>query len=437
MQQCEGVRECASPVPTNLQFAFCTFQSAILVPTHTPTHRLPALDALRAGAVLLGIALHAAVPYMALPVPRLLWSVREPASPLFGHLFWAIHGGYLPAFFLLAGFCAARSVAARGPAAFLRQRGRRLLVPLFGGGAVLLPLTYYAWAWGWQRAGLCTAAEVRRVRFADPFLQDNFLGPAHLWFLEYLFLLCLAFSAWYLAALLARKWGNEETRKYPVRTHFPISSFPHFLRHGISPFPHLPAAAALVACSGLLLAAAPGAGGVFRNSFVPSLPLLAYYGTFFFAGAWLHDRPGLMQGLPRRGPGLAVAALACFVLEAWVRARYPDGPATVAGRLALGGTTALYAWVAVAAGVAVCLRAFPRPDPALRALADASFWFYLAHVPVVGFIHALLHGTPVPVALKFTLAAAAGLGVGVLSYQKRGLELPANPPLVEAAPSRP
>ena len=69
--------------------------------------RLAAFDALRGGAMLLGVCLHGAIAYMPSRMPGLLWVVQdESTSPLFDVVFWWVHAFRLPLFFLVAGFFA-------------------------------------------------------------------------------------------------------------------------------------------------------------------------------------------------------------------------------------------------------------------------------------------------------------------------------------------
>ncbi|MDE0916147.1 MAG: acyltransferase family protein, partial [Planctomycetota bacterium] len=74
------------------------------------------LDALRALAMLLGIALHGALSFV--PIP---WTVQDSQQhEMFGLLFFAIHGFRMPVFFVMSGFFTAM---------IWRRRG---LVPLLG-----------------------------------------------------------------------------------------------------------------------------------------------------------------------------------------------------------------------------------------------------------------------------------------------------------------
>lgn len=102
-----------------------------------PAVRRHDLDALRATAMLLGIALHASLAY----VPGIPWPVQDAhPAPWLGLLFLAIHGFRMPLFFLLSGFFTAMLWQRRGAAAMLAQRYQRVFVPLVLGSVTLLPL---------------------------------------------------------------------------------------------------------------------------------------------------------------------------------------------------------------------------------------------------------------------------------------------------------
>src|SRR5262249_25552570 len=77
---------------------------------------LGAIDALRGGAMLLGIVLHAAISYMPSRMPGLAWGVYEQETNwVFDVVFWWIHGFRLPLFFLIAGFFTGQAYESRGP----------------------------------------------------------------------------------------------------------------------------------------------------------------------------------------------------------------------------------------------------------------------------------------------------------------------------------
>src|SRR3970040_424558 len=101
--------------------------------------RLHSLDAVRAFALLSGIVLHATMTFM----PRLT-SAAFPSdssqSPELQILLYVIHVCRMSLFFFIAGFFAHLMFHRKGAAGFLRDRAKRILVPLFGGWGVFCPL---------------------------------------------------------------------------------------------------------------------------------------------------------------------------------------------------------------------------------------------------------------------------------------------------------
>ena len=123
------------------------------------------LDALRAGAMLLGILLHGVISFMGEPY----WPIQDSQSP-----FWevpagvkeagaamgmelpeqvspykfvfmqAIHGFRMPLFFVVSGFFAAMLWQQKGLKEMVKHRTKRILLPLIGTGIVIIPATWIA-----------------------------------------------------------------------------------------------------------------------------------------------------------------------------------------------------------------------------------------------------------------------------------------------------
>ncbi|MGB2985397.1 MAG: acyltransferase family protein [Phycisphaerae bacterium] len=101
------------------------------------------LDALRAFAVLLGIALHAALSFMAIP-----WVVQDRfCEPALGFFVSAIHGFRMPLFFLLSGFFTAMLWQKRGMVGLLQHRAKRVALPLVLGCVTVLPAMWVIVSW--------------------------------------------------------------------------------------------------------------------------------------------------------------------------------------------------------------------------------------------------------------------------------------------------
>lgn len=102
------------------------------------------LDALRAFAMLLGLALHTAMSF----VPAAPWSVQDTqANALFGVFVAAVHGFRMQLFFLVSGFFTAMLWRGRGLRAVLTQRLKRVLLPCLLGLVTILPLGHWVSSW--------------------------------------------------------------------------------------------------------------------------------------------------------------------------------------------------------------------------------------------------------------------------------------------------
>lgn len=101
------------------------------------------LDALRAIAMLLGIALHAALAYM--PLPAGGWPVQDThQNDAFALFMAAVHGFRMPLFFLISGFFTAMLWRKRGLHALLMHRSKRIFLPLAIGMFTIIPAVWIA-----------------------------------------------------------------------------------------------------------------------------------------------------------------------------------------------------------------------------------------------------------------------------------------------------
>ena len=159
------------------------------------TDRLHALDAVRAFALLSGIALHATMPFLA---GLKGWVTTETPSDTLAAVWYVIHMFRMPVFFLIAGFFARMMLERRGLKGFIKDRSKRILLPLVVGLPAVLLLSVIAYV----LAALATGVDLQALR-ASAQQQGAASGaqPAinlgHLWFLYYLII-------FYAGALAAR-----------------------------------------------------------------------------------------------------------------------------------------------------------------------------------------------------------------------------------------
>lgn len=111
-------------------------ESGLAAASQSTTDRRHDLDALRAIAMLLGIALHAALSFADGP-----WVVQDSQkSEFFGLFFLAVHGFRMPLFFLVSGFFTAMLWRKRGLRSLIKHRAKRILLPCLLGLLTIVPV---------------------------------------------------------------------------------------------------------------------------------------------------------------------------------------------------------------------------------------------------------------------------------------------------------
>ena len=156
--------------------------------------------------MLLGIVLHATVPYFSRMYGfESTWPADDDQSVLLALVFDFIHSWRMPVFFLLAGFFAHLVLDRRSTSMFVLDRLKRVALPLALFGAVMAVIIPPIWVYGWYGA---VSFEVLRNVLADrQDLDSSGDLVAHLWFLYYLLLMYAA-----LVVLRALGWPCRALR---------------------------------------------------------------------------------------------------------------------------------------------------------------------------------------------------------------------------------
>jgi glucan biosynthesis protein C len=365
--------------------------------------RYHAFDSLRAFAMLLGIFFHAAAAYVD-PIDA-EWAVNDASRHVGMNLFtWASHAFRMQVFFLMSSFFAHLLYQRYGPWRFMLHRLKRIALPFAVGLFTLVPVTMGVWLWS-QDQGLTNAINAHvpggdelPVTFSM-FLQN--MVPAHLWFLEYLMIFCL--GAYVIVPLLAAVRIDREPfdRLFRWLAKTPWNAL----------LLALPAALAMGWQGGW---GAPGGPG----SFVPVPRTVAYFGIFFAFGWLLYRHVDLLDSMTLHWRRYLVLALPLLLTPALLLVRDRVDVADLAAyRSLVLGLSAVYTWLMVFGLMGLFLRLFRRENARIRYVSDSAYWLYLAHIPLVPFLHVIAAQVSAPLLVKYFAVNAVALTVLFLSYE--------------------
>jgi glucan biosynthesis protein C len=362
------------------------------------------LDALRGGMMMLGIVLHAAWMYLAEPPPAMPMVTDRNTSVLFDIVFAFIHSFRMPAFFVVAGFFAALLVEKRGVAGTLKDRALRVLAPLVACAFTILPLTglfmfdfilgaqFGVRTWIPDAGSLQAIERVMLVKGAPP----GQVPLAHLWFLYYLCYFYLLVPLW--RALAARALPHRDRVNAWLASPWTLVALSLYTAATLWPF-H---------------------GGQVHEGFIflkPHLPSLAYYGSFFVLGYFLHQQREFLMALAKHVPLWAGLSLVLFPLATWMSAldnatRGADHVQHLYAVLANGACT----WALIYLFVGCAQRFFDRESPWIQYTSQSAYWVYLVHMPLVLLAAFWLTRYDLPAEVKFLLVCAFATVFCFLSF---------------------
>lgn len=159
------------------------------------------------------------------------------------------------------------------------------------------------------------------------------------------------------------------------------------------------------AVTGLALAGSYGPDA--SLGILPKPHVLGFYACFFFFGVATFADDGLDAGLGRRFKILLPAAVVLLAA----------GIATMNDRALAAVLQPAYAWTMSLGLIGLFCRLFPNPRPAVTWLADASYWMYLVHVPLVMVAQWLVRRWPLPAEVKFLIVLGLVTPLLLASYR--------------------
>lgn len=371
--------------------------------TQPAGERLHALDAVRGGALILGVFFHAALSF--LPGDQFWLVMDTQRSGEVAGLAFVLHMFRMTVFFLLAGYFARLQTHRLGLGRFAVDRTKRIVLPLVVFWPLILTAIVSLSLW---MVAAANGGVVPDDLPPPPPLTAETFPLTHLWFL-YVLVLFYGAAIFLRGALMALRLRGAVGQLADICL-LPLAKL------GLLPL-------LMVVPATVLLTMTPGLHPFFGVptpdvGLMPNPVALSAYGAAFVAGWWLQRDRAFLAVAMRLWPLylLVAAALTAYCLSVvgvtvtWVQ---PLPPA--ASR-----------WFPAAYGVATGLWAFGFMGLALavwsgagavrRYLADASYWIYLVHLPVVMALQIALAPLAWPALAKYAIVVLATMLVTTATY---------------------
>jgi glucans biosynthesis protein C len=362
--------------------------------------RFHSLDAVRACALLAGIVLHAIMSYM----PGWPFSYGSTSSEL-GILYFVIHIFRMALFFMIAGFFARLLHQRLGTKQFIKNRLQRIALPLIAAFFIVVPLTIIAMIWSIRQLGVQS----------PPNMQPPIpiIGPpipwAQLWFLYVLLII-------YALTIAVRFAVERIDHKNILRTK--ISRLVEsFIKTRIA----------------LLVLTAPIALSLFASPWwvqwqgipspimglIPNFPALLAYGSAFFLGWLIHRQQNCLHFFARDWFLYFVIAVTATFIALYIGGITPKFVAITLSDIERAIYAAAYIlaqWCWMFAIIGLAVRYFSAPNTHWRYLADASYWMYLIHLPIVWLLEAWMLRWPLHWSIKLSLVLTITTIILLTSY---------------------
>ncbi|MDP3658350.1 MAG: acyltransferase family protein [Brevundimonas sp.] len=368
-----------------------------------PSDRLHGLDALRGAALLLGVVLHASLGYL----PTVIWPFAdEQTSPWATVIFFAIHLFRMTTFFLIAGLFGHMLLQRRGLGGFIRDRLGRIAGPLFGLWWVVFPAVIAVFIW---KAAIDNGGTIPTGGPPPPPMTFETFPLLHLWFLWVLMILYAAFLL--LRAPFALLDRDGAVGRLVDRLTGAL----------IGPWTPAVMAAPLA----LALWLTPDWIAIFGiptpdKGFIPNPAALTAFGSAFALGVILDRRRDLLGRIERFWHGFTVMALGsgAGALALSGGAVFTFDPVTDPSlKTALAYLYAFAVFASTMAVTGLALRFMSGHSAVRRYLADASYWIYIIHLPLVMAAQVLMLDAPLPWWGKLAAVTAGVTAVSLLTYE--------------------
>tara|TARA_B110001452_G_scaffold262673_1_gene263027 strand:+ start:204 stop:1433 length:1230 start_codon:yes stop_codon:yes gene_type:complete len=338
--------------------------------TKLSSARIEYLDGVRAFALILGIVFHASLSFMPIFIG---WAVMDiNTSSNIGAFVVVSHSFRMELFFLIAGYLSCLSASKHGVKHFLKSRLIRIGIPFVVGWILLRPLIISGWTMGGQSMSGDVDIWAGLISGLDIFNGQDVLVGTHLWFLYYLLIIS--------ASLLSLRWlitANSHIHMIVVRH---VDKLINWIVN--TPFIKVLLVLPITACLWFM-----NGWGVDTpdKSLWPMWPVFLLYGGFFCFGWMLAQTKDSLDKLTRFNWWLVVVCIVSIVTVLMLSRYEMQGAHDYYTWIKLGYliSYALMMCSLVSITIAVFRVTMSKSTAFIRYLADASYWLYLIHLPVV------------------------------------------------------
>ncbi len=368
-------------------------------------NRLDYLDAVRAFALILGIVFHASLSFVPIFIG---WAVMDiSTSPVASTFLLISHSFRMELFFLIAGFFSHMAYHGKGPIAFLKSRLVRIAIPFVVGWFILKPLIVSSWIMGGESmqgdvdvlSGLMLG-----IQSLGSLPTGLFIG-SHLWFLYYLLLIT--------AITLTARFFFKQSPKLNSALDERIDFIAAWLSR--SQF-------------SLLVLSVPTAFCLWHmnhwgvdtpdKSLLPHFPVLFIYGGCFLLGWVLHRQEWLLASFSKLSIGrFALGLIAILATVHLSKFQSDTGHSQFTFiKATFAFSYSIMMWTLVTLTIGLFKRYLDKPSKLVRYVADASYWLYLIHLPIVIWLQIAFAELPLHWLLKLVAVSAITIGLSLALY---------------------
>lgn len=372
--------------------------------------RLEGLDTLRAIAAVLVVFFHASIPYMTYPLPHLVWPARDShPSALADAITWSCECFLMPVFFVLAGFFSHGLITARGEKYFLADRTTRVWWVSFAFGVVVLPLSLVIWSLGWVADGIYVPQDIFNTGLPSQ-IDHELYGVGHIWFLQNLYIYCLLLAG---VTGLAKFTSGDHAgilNRGVNSLSFMLQSLDRMVLSVWKPLiAAIPCAAILYWDPRIVLG--------FYQQFIPVFSKLVYFAVFYFVGVVLSRNRRAVREKCRYGPSYLLIAASLYVITLPLIHAHVVVPLTGSPRVLLASLVAAISSLATFGLFSTFYQLKQGGNVATRYLAEASYWVYLVHVPLVGLTQIAIAPLAISAFSKYLMAGSTALALSLMAYE--------------------